>query len=277
MVDPMGITALNPTLEDLLASDAGIGLCWLGNNGWLVRGQSKLIAFDLDLDRDSRLRKSPIPTAQLAGALDVVFITHEHGDHFGEPTARLLAVQGNCTYVVPANCVEKARACGLPEDRVVVARPREPFEIAGIHVEPQRALHGHTNFSVYRRANLDDCGYALTLDGWRLFQPGDSVLLQDHLEDLGLIDVLFVSPTLHNMHVAGSRTLIETLRPAYVFPQHFGTYRPTEQNSFWTVGYPDDLRAALSPEMQEHFHKLEQGQVFRVPPPSRTDSDMAAS
>jgi L-ascorbate 6-phosphate lactonase len=111
---------------------------------------------------------------------------------------------------------------------------------------------------------LDDCGYALTLGGRKIFQPGDTVLLQDHLEDLGDVGILFVSPTLHNMHVAGAKTLIETIRPEFVFPQHFGTYQPTEQNNFWTVGYPDELRAALSPEMQQRFHKLDQGEVFRI-------------
>lgn len=257
---------MNPILQELLAVQDGIGLCWLGNNGWLIRADGKLVATDLDLDRASRLRPSPVPTADLAPVLDVVFTTHEHGDHFGEPTARILAERSGCAYVVPANCAERARACGLPESRIAVARPRQPFSIAGIPVEPQRALHGHTNFSVYRRANLDDCGYVLTLGGRKLFQPGDTVLLQDHLEDLGGVGVLFVSPTFHNMHIAASKTLIETVRPDFVFPQHFGTYQPTEQNSFWTVGYPEELRAALSPDMQQRFHKLEQGEVYRIAP-----------
>ncbi|HEV2122005.1 MAG TPA: MBL fold metallo-hydrolase [Chloroflexota bacterium] len=254
---------MNPILCDLLRIQDGIGLCWLGNNGWLVRAVGKLVAFDLDLDRDSRLQPSPIATAELAPVLDAVFITHEHGDHFGESTARLLAELSRCTYVVPANCVERAERFGIPATRIAVARPRQPLEVAGIPVEPQRALHGHTNFSVYRHANLDDCGYILTLAGRRIFQPGDSVLLQDHLEDLGKIDVLFVSPTLHNMHIAASTTLIETICPELVFPQHFGTYRPTEQNRFWTVGYPDELHSSLSPEMQQRFHKLDQGVIFQ--------------
>jgi L-ascorbate metabolism protein UlaG (beta-lactamase superfamily) len=265
-----GVRALgnpvNAVLHDLLAVSGEISLCWVGNDGWLIRGEGKLIATDLDLDRSSRLRPSPVPALDLAPVLDAIFVTHEHGDHFGENTTRILAERSACTFVVPVNCVERARGFSIPESRLVVARPRQPFEIAGIHVEPQRALHGHTNFSVYRHANLDDCGYVLTLHGRRLFQPGDTVLLQDHLEDLGRIDVLFVSPTLHNMHVADSKTLIETLRPDLVIPQHFGTYQPTEQNSFWTVGYPDELRAALSRDMQEHFHKLEQGELFCVSP-----------
>ena len=256
---------MNRRLEELLEVREGIGLCWVGNAGWLVRGEGKLVAFDLDLKRESRVWQSPISTEDLAPVLDVAFVTHGHGDHFGERSGRVLAEKSECTYVVPANCVEKALGLGIPEGRIVVARPREPMEVVGIKVEPQRALHGHTKFSVYRGANLDDCGYVVTLGGKRIFEPGDSVLLQDHLENLGGVDVLFVSPTEHNMHVANSRTLIETLRPEYVFPQHFGTYKVTEQNGYWTVGFPDELRASLSPEMQERFHKPEPGEVIRVP------------
>jgi L-ascorbate 6-phosphate lactonase len=257
---------MNPILHDLLTVNNGIGLCWLGNLGWLIRAEGRLVAFDLDLERASRLRPSPVPTSDLAPVLDILFITHEHGDHFGELTARILAERSRCTFVVPANCVDRARACGIPESRITIARPREPFTIAGIPVEPQRALHGHTNFSVYRRANLEDCGYVVTLAGRRFFQPGDTVLLQDHLEDLGGVSVLFVSPTLHNMHIAASKTLVETIRPDFVFPQHFGTYQPTDQNRYWTVGYPAELRAALSPDMQDRYHQLDQGVIFRIAP-----------
>jgi L-ascorbate metabolism protein UlaG (beta-lactamase superfamily) len=254
---------MNPILQDLLAA-RDLAVCWLGNAGWLLRGDGRLIGIDLDLERANRLHPAPISSEDLAPVLDALFVTHVHGDHFGEHTGRLLAERSSCAFVLPASCLERAASLGVPEARITVARPRQPCEVHGIRIEPQRALHGHTSFSVYRHANLDDCGYVITLDGRRVFHPGDSVLLQDHLEDLGQIDVLFVSPTFHNMHVADSKTLVETLRPRAVFPQHFGTYQPTDQNSFWTVGYPDELRTALSSEMRERFRQLEQGQIFRI-------------
>lgn len=257
---------MNQALEELLAIQNQIGVCWLGNLSWLIRAQGKLIAIDLDLDRSNRLNPSPIPTTDIATALDVQFITHEHGDHFSDTTSHILAEQSNCTFVVPANCVEKADKIGIPQNRITIARPHHPFTIEGIDVEPQRALHGHTNFTVYRRANMDDCGYVFNLHNRKVFQPGDSVLLQEHLEDFNDVSVLFVSPTLHNMHLTASKTLIETIQPDFIFPQHFGTYEPTEQNSYWTVGYPDELKTSLSPDLHNNFHKLEQGHVFTIDP-----------
>lgn len=247
----------------MLGSSVALSVCWLGNLSWLIRGGRKLIGFDLDLDLDIRLQPSPIAAADIAPALDVHFITHEHGDHFNIQTAKILVEKSSCLFVLPANCVEKARGLGLTEERFCVARPRDRFELPGIEVEPLRALHGDRHGSVYRHANLDDCGYVLTLDGKRIVQPGDSVLLQEHLE-LREVDLLFVSPTDHNMRVERSALLINAIEPAHIIPQHFGTYAQGPDNLFWTKGYPDELKTALPRSFQERYHKLEQGEIFEI-------------
>lgn len=264
---------MNAILEELLQIDSGIGICWLGNLGWLLRADGKLVATDLDLDRESRLTPSPISTTELAPHLDAHFITHEHGDHFSGPTSRILAERSDCRFVVPANCVDRAHEFGIPDERLTVAIPDHrphgeptlaPVSVCGITFEPQRAFHGHTDFTVYRRANIDDCGYIFTLDGRRVYQVGNTVLLQQHMEDYADVDVLFVSPTLHNTHIDATVRMIEAIQPTHVFPQHFGTYQVTDQNSYWTVGYPEEVRARLSGDLKSRFHILEQGQIFRM-------------
>lgn len=255
--------AAQPSLQQLLGAQTGLAVCWLGNDGWLVRGQGRLIAFDLDLESDIRLREPPVSTRELAPYLDAMFISHEHGDHFNDATAALLARHSKCLFVVPANCVEKARRLGVPDPRLVVARPRQPLDVLGLHVRPLRAFHGHHHQSVYHDANLDDCGYLLSLGRRVLLQPGDSVLTQDHLELEG-VDILFVSPTAHNMHIQPAVHLINAMRPGWIFPQHFDTYRATPENEFWTIGYPDELCAALEPDLCRQYHKLEQGEVFVI-------------
>lgn len=262
-----GTPVANVILERMLSTRTGIAVCWLGNLSWLISAAGRMVAFDLDLDGQQRIRKSPVPTEAIALLLDVHFITHEHGDHFSESTSQILAARSDCLFVVPANCVEKARRLGIADARIRVARPGEPFDLAGMRVEPLRALHGHHHASVYRHANLEDCGYLFSSGGRTFLQPGDSVLLHEHLELTG-VDVLFVSPTVHNMHIDRSAILINALEPRYIFPQHFGTYVESDDNRFWTKGYPDELETVLPKPMQMRFHKLEQGELFVIPGPT---------
>lgn len=245
-------------------SDENLAVSWLGNLSWVLRVDGLTIAFDLDLEDDRRLEPSPIPTAELSAELDVHFITHDHGDHFDGATARTLAEQSDCLFVLPANCLESARSFGIPEDRIHVARPFEPFRIMGLPIEPKRAFHGHKDDSLYRGANEQDCGYVFSMGGKRIYQPGDTVLLQEHLEDFENVDVLFISPTVHNTHLDNSEQMIRAMDPEYVFPQHFGTYEVTEENAFWTRGYPDELKEQLPAEYRTRYHKMELGEVFVI-------------
>ena len=259
----------NAIVAQLGAQTEGIALWWMGNAGWLIQSGELLIGIDLDLGADQKIEAPPVTTAELAPLLDVAFATHHHGDHCHLPTLRTLARDGEARFVLPRPGLERAVERGIPRERVLVPEPGHPFEVLGLRVEPTHAIHGNQEFTVLTRepdfvdSIAHNCGYVLNLQGRRLFHPGDSVLTEEHLE-LKDIDVLFVSPTVHNMYVDRSMILINRLEPAYIFPQHFGTYRQTDENAFWTRGYPDELKQRLSRELQGRYHKLEPGERFVV-------------
>jgi L-ascorbate metabolism protein UlaG (beta-lactamase superfamily) len=269
---------LAPRIRDeVKAHGSGLAVWWTGHNGWLIKSDGLLISTDLATEDEARLYQSPITAEELAPLLDIAFITHGHGDHFNRKTARILAEKGRCIFVMPANCVADARRLGIPEGRVKVASPRQPFQLKGVRVSPLRAIHGNPKSAVYFDANLEDCGYLIELGGRTLLQPGDSVLLEDHLF-LKHVDVLFFSPTEHNMHIDPSVILINELDPAYILPQHRDTYRVTPENRFWTSGYPHEVRLRLSKPLQARYHILNQGQKLEIERASgdggrRTDGD----
>jgi L-ascorbate 6-phosphate lactonase len=236
----------------------GTAVWWTGHNGWLVKSGDVLIGTDLVLEYPGRLDPSPVSALEIAAELDVSFVTHAHGDHFGRRTTRILIEHSRNVFVIPESALEIARELGIPEDRIHVARPREPFTVRGVEVMPLRAIHGNEHFAVYYDANLQDCGYVITLGGKRFLQPGDSVLLEDHLF-LEHVDVLFFSPTEHNMHVDPSVILINRLSPDYIFPQHHSTMRVTETTRFWAHGYPAEVKLRLSRPLQERYYVLEPG------------------
>jgi L-ascorbate 6-phosphate lactonase len=260
-----------PLATRLRNDPQGLAVCWVGNDGWLIQADGLLIATDLDLESQEKIQKPPITAAELAEELDVAFVTHHHGDHFNEPTLAALAKGQRCSFVLPRTCLKKALEIGIPEKRIVVAEPGVPFKIKGFLVEPIHAIHGNQDFTVLTREEdfidsiAHSCGYVFNLGGKRLFQPGDSVLTEEHL-GLKNIDVLFVSPTVHNMYIDRSMILINQLQPSYIFPQHFSTYREESENLFWTRGYPDELKMRLSLDLRQRYHKLRQGEIYQIKP-----------
>jgi L-ascorbate metabolism protein UlaG (beta-lactamase superfamily) len=260
---------LNTVLEQIRSHHNGIAVWWVGNAGWLIKADGVLISTDLDLSNEEKTQAPPVTAEQLAGELDVAFVTHHHGDHCNVPTIKGLAAGGRTTFVLPQPCLREAAELGIPRSRVIVPEPLRPFDIKGIHVEPIHAIHGNQEFTVLTREPdfvekiAHNCGYVFNVQGKRFLHPGDSLLTEEHLE-LQNIDVLFVSPTVHNMYQDRSMILINHLQPAYIFPQHFGTYRETEEEAFWMHGYPDELKLRLSAELQKHYHKLALGGMWEI-------------
>jgi L-ascorbate metabolism protein UlaG (beta-lactamase superfamily) len=132
------------------------------------------------------------------------------------------------------------------------------MHVKDIKVQPLRAIHGNREGAVYFDANLDDCGYVIHIGGKSIMQPGDSVLLEDHLF-LKHVDVLFFSPTEHNMQIENSITLINALEPDYIVPQHRDTYPVTSQNRFWTYAYTYDVRRRLAKDLQKRYRVVDMG------------------
>lgn len=230
----------------------GIAIWWTGNAGWLIKSGDLLIGTDLTLDNDDKVQPPPVTALEIANDLNVLFVTHHHGDHCNPETIRQLVQKGKCIFVLPSPCLKELKDIKIPRERLIVPEPLHPFTVQGVRVEPIHAIHGNQEFTILTRESdfvdkiAHNCGYVFSLGGKRFLEPGDSVLTEEQLS-LRNIDVLFISPTVHNMYTDRSTTLINHLQPRYIFPQHFGTYREVEDELFWRRGYPDELKLHLSP------------------------------
>lgn len=250
----------NRLINEIRAHNEGMAIWWTGHNGWLIKSGGILIGTDLALESKARAVPSPVSAAELAPELDFSFVTHEHSDHFERETSKILLEQGNCKFVLPESCLDAARKeIKIPDDRIQIAIPRKSFDMGNIHIDPVRAIHGNEKYAVYYDANMQDCGYVITIDGNRIFQVGDSVLTEDQLF-AGHVDVLFFSPTEHNTFIDRSVILINTLNPQYIFPQHRDTFKVTAENRFWTSAYPYEVKIRLSQEMQARYYILGMGE-----------------
>jgi L-ascorbate metabolism protein UlaG (beta-lactamase superfamily) len=242
-------------IDEIRAHDKSLAVWWTGYNGWLIKYNDLLIGTDLVLKSGERSKPSPISAMEL----DISFISHEHGDHFGRETSRVLAENGHCA-LMPVNCTDIAqRKFQILQNRITAAKPRLPYTIGEISIEPVRDIHGNPKFAIFYDANFEDCGYLITIGGKSFLQMGASVLIEDHLFLKEKVDVLFFSPTDHNTHIDPYIILINELELNYILPQHRNTFKTTPENRYWTTGYPNEVKIKLSKPLQERYHVLEIG------------------
>lgn len=221
---------------------------WQGNDGFLVSDGDHTIATDLDLFNPERKAPPTVDLDELCGTLDWLLITHGHEDHFNAATVAHLVKHSRCRFAIPQSCIGKAFEIKGLSERARFVAPGDSFGADGVPVSCVRAVHGHIGGCVYSGASMLDCGYRFSIGGLRFYQPGDTLLLEEHMEMQG-VDVLFLSPTEHNTWIENSVKLIHFLKPSYVILQHHSTYSEEDpRNYFWAHGYTGELLAALEEE-----------------------------
>src|SRR5712692_2467280 len=194
-------------IEDLRTvplGDTQLGLCWLGQAGFVLRAPDGTVALiDPFLSPwDGRLYETSLPPAQASG-VDVVLCTHEHVDHFDATSAPAIAAASpHAVFVVPTPIVDMVAEAGIAPDRVIGMQPGEDAHVAGLRVRPVPARHGVTMQDAYgfgeelSEGLIRFLGFVIDAGGVRLYHAGDTIhyegmetMLRDLAIDVGLLPI----------------------------------------------------------------------------------------
>jgi L-ascorbate metabolism protein UlaG (beta-lactamase superfamily) len=183
-------------VNELTPSEGSVGVAWVGQSGFVVRGGGVTALVDPFLSpyEGRRYESSIVPDA--ASGVDLVLCTHEHVDHFDAGSAPAIArASPQAVFVVPTPIVDMVTEVGIAPDRVVGIQPEDPVTIAGVAVRAVPAMHGVTMADAYGFGEvLSDglirfLGYVFDLGGVRLYHAGDTIHypgMQDRLRELAI-------------------------------------------------------------------------------------------
>jgi len=189
-------------------------------------------SFVMETD-DLRIAVDPVGDADPyldGGPLDLILVTHAHGDHFNLNTLIGLTDGSDTKLVVNAglpgmlNDDLKARATALANG--------EDATLIGVGVEAIPAYNiteDRLNFHPKGRDN----GYVVTLGGMRIYISGDTEDIPE-MRALQNIDLAFVCMNLpFTMDAQAAASAVSEFAPTYVYPYHFrgrgnGTQDPAE-------------------------------------------------
>lgn len=227
-----------PLTESSFAPHSETAVYWLGNAGILINSHGTAIMIDpvlSTLPEDttrSEMGRLPLlaPPPILAGQvsrLDAVLYTHADEDHLGTLSAPAL-VRSGAVFHGPPVVAKKLASLGIPANRIIAHPSLDTYTIDSISIQMTLADHAWqapdpAKYGVpYTRE--DCCGYRITTSDGVIWDPGDTVLLPEHLRETG-IDLLFIdfSEDVYHFGRENAITLANTLSGAALIMFHWGT------------------------------------------------------
>ncbi len=239
---------LQQVLAQPLPEPRNVALYWLGQAGFAIQYQERLIFIDPYLSDflakkyagkffpHIRMMPPPISPTEVHH-LNLLLCTHGHSDHLDPETVPMLAQHNSqCTVVVPKSAQDRWGALGIPARQLCQIDAGEQFSVDdGICVEALPAAH--EDLRVNERGEHLFLGYILKLGAVTLYHSGDCApypgladALTTHAVDLALLPVNGRDEYRQSHGVPGNFTLTEAVdlckraNIPYLLGHHFGMF-----------------------------------------------------
>ena len=157
---------------------------------------------------------------------DIVFITHDHYDHYSEEDIDKV-INENTIIIIPAELLTKLLRKGINKNAIITVEPNEKYMVQGIKFETIPAYN--TNKTFHPKEN-GWVGYIIEIKGVRYYIAGDTDITEENRRVK--CDVAFVP-------VGGTYTtdfkeaaqLINEIQPKIAVPIHYGSVVGTKQDA----------------------------------------------
>jgi len=184
MIDSVGLEAAPAGL-----AEHQVAIWALGQAGFIAQGRAKTVVFDPYLSDSIMLDAlgprqfpPPIDPSALRG-VDVVFISHDHGDHLDPETLHpLLSASPKCHFAAPGRSRDLLLEMGARAEQVFVPAPDAEQLIAGVAV---RAVpSAHYEWETDKEGLPRYYGYIVRLGEVTIYHAGDTILYDGMIERL---------------------------------------------------------------------------------------------
>ena len=169
---------------------------------------------------------------------DIVFITHDHFDHYSEEDIDKV-INENTTIIIPEKLLTKLLKKGINKNAIITVEPNEKYVVQGIKFETIPAYN--TNKTFHPKEN-GWVGYIIIINGIRYYIAGDTDITEENKQVK--CDVAFVPVGgTYTMDFKEAASLINEIKPKIAIPIHYGSIVGTEQDAI-------DFIRLLHPEIK---------------------------
>jgi L-ascorbate 6-phosphate lactonase len=181
--------ALIAQIDSLTVPPGQLALWALGQAGFVIKGGTTIVYIDPYLSDSIEAtgrsgRRSPIPIDPHAVShAQIVFATHEHGDHADIATlGPLMTASASATLVTSPQGRELALQADIADQRIRLARLGERIELAGLAYTATPAAH--YSYEVDQHGHARWMGFLIECNGVTIYHSGDTIVIPQIFEAL---------------------------------------------------------------------------------------------
>ena len=157
---------------------------------------------------------------------DMIFITHDHYDHYSEEDIDKVR-KNNTIFIVPENLLNKLIKKGINDENIITLDPGDAENIDGIKVE---AIHSYNIDKPFHPKENNWLGYVIEIDGVRYYIAGDTDITEEN--KIIKCDVAFVPVGgTYTMNFSEAAQLVNIIKPKIAVPIHYGSVVGTKQDA----------------------------------------------
>ena len=180
----------------------------------------------IKISKDKIIYIDPFEINKNYNDADIIFITHDHYDHYSEADIDKV-INENTNIVVPEELLTKLLKKGINKNAIITVEPSKEYMVQGIKFETIPAYNINKTF--HPREN-EWVGYIVEINGIRYYIAGDTDITEENKKVK--CDVAFVPVgETYTMDFKEAAQLINEIQPKIAVPIHYGSIVGTEQDA----------------------------------------------
>ncbi len=157
---------------------------------------------------------------------DIIFITHDHYDHFSEEDINKVR-KDDTIIVLPNSAYVKAIDINFNEENIIKVEPNKKYSVKNINFETIPAYN--TNKKFHPKEN-EWVGYILNIDSKKYYIAGDTDITEENKKVVCDVALVPVGGT-YTMTSIEAADLINEIKPEVAIPIHYGKIIGTKQDA----------------------------------------------
>jgi len=193
----------------------------------MLKNVKVLYHSSIRIEEEKVIYIDPFKIVQNYNDADLIFITHEHYDHYSEEDIEKVKKDDSIIIIIPKDLLTTLFKKGYNKNNIITVEPNKEYFVQGIKFETIPAYNVNKSFHPKEKAWI---GYVIEIKGIRYYIAGDTDLTEENKKVKCDVALVPVGGT-YTMNFKEASELINEIKPKIAVPTHYGDIVGTNQDA----------------------------------------------